>query len=223
MAFGPIMRFTLTDSTIVELAPLNKEVMGEFVSPGMQQGSITRYLLRRNAPVLEDEHEWFDRVRQQTDALTWGIWVVENDERKLIGSSGLHNIEYRQVAHATSGSMIFDSSYWGRGIASGAHKARTWYGFTQLGFHCIKSAVAFPNIGSRKALEKSGYHVVSTERNVSFVDGQLQHQYNLECINPASLAWRVWWGDDRPTKAALEARQRTLASLEWAAKNVEMP
>lgn len=76
MAFGPIMQLKVSELD-VELAPLTRESMAAFVSRGMQQGSITQYLQRTAAPLLEDEYEWFDRVRQQKDSLVWGIWVVK--------------------------------------------------------------------------------------------------------------------------------------------------
>jgi RimJ/RimL family protein N-acetyltransferase len=206
----------------IELAPLNRDVMGEYISPGMQQFGTNRYMLRRNAPVLEDEHEWFDRIRAQTDSLTWGIWDI-TDERKLIGTTGLHDIGGDHIRQATSGSMIFRQEYWGKGIATAIHKARTWYAFEQLGLHRLKSQALQPNVGSRKALERSGYCLVYTERNFLFVDGRLHHADNLECLNPTPAMWRLWWGSDRPTKRALEARTRTVGALDWAKQNVSLP
>ena len=221
MAFGPIMRLKVGELDI-ELAPLSRDVMGEYISPGMQQYSINRYMARRNAPVLEDEYEWFEHVRTQKDSLVWGIWDVTTG-RKLIGTTGLHGIGGDHTRQATSGSMIFRQEYWGMGIATAIHKARTWYGFSQLGLHRMKSKALQNNIGSRKALERSGYSLVYTERNFLFVDGELQHADNLECLNPSPAFWRTWWGSDRPSKRALEARTRTVAALEWAQQNVTLP
>ena len=79
-----------------------------------------------------------------------------------------------------------------------------------------------PNGGSRKALERSGYTLVYTERNETFVNGALVHMDCLECLNPADWAWQQWWGGDRPTQKSMEARKRTEAALEWARENVEL-
>lgn len=233
MAFGPIMRLKVGELSI-ELAPLNKDAMSEFVNiahgGGLQQQSISRYLGRSSAPVAEDEHEWFEKTRAAKDTLVWGIWVVEGEGlqavRTLIGNSALVDIGkdghapfFRQ---ATSGSMIFRKEYWGRGIASAIHKARTWYAFQHLGLHRIKSAVIQANVGSRKALERSGYTFVYTERNEQFGDGKIHHLDCLECLNPLDFFWSQWWHGDRPSKASREARARTLEVLEWASKNVEL-
>ena len=220
MAFGSKMSLSVNDLTI-ELAPLTKEVMGDFVT-GMQQYSVTKYLGRRLAPTLEDELEWFDKTRADKTAIVWGIWVIKDNKRVLIGNTALTDIERKHIHQATSGSMIFRKEYWGRGIASHVHKARTWYAFQHLGLHRIRSAVIHGNIASLKALEKSGYNRVYVERNTQYVDGQLRHQDNLECLNPLDSFWTAWWHGERPTAQALAARSRTRGALKWAEDNVQL-
>lgn len=233
MAFGPIMQFSVGELRI-ELAPLTKEVMPEFVSRvhggGMQRRTVTRYLGTELAPTVEDEQEWFEKTRAVKDTILWGIWLVEDEgsvqKRTLIGNSALSGIDKdghtRLIHQATSGSMIFRPEYWGKGIASAAHKARTWYAFTQLGLHRIKSAVIQANKGSRIALERSGYTFVYIERNEQYSDGTFHHLDCLECLNPLDLFWQQWWNVDQPTRQAIAARKRTEAVLDWAQKNVEL-
>lgn len=233
MAFGPIMRLNVGDLR-VELAPLTKEAMGEFVNltygGGLQQRSVTQYMGMSWAPVAEDEQEWFEKTRAAKDTLVWGIWLIEGEgesqTRTIIGNSALFDIDKDGHSHlirqATSGSMIFRKEYWGKGIASAAHKARTWYAFNHLGLHRIKSAVIQANGASRKALERSGYTFVFTERNEQYGDGQFHHLDCLECLNPLDLFWSQWWHGDRPSKASREARVLTREALSWAHKNVEL-
>ena len=229
MAFGPIMRFRVGELDI-ELAPLTRDSMSEFINythgGGMQRHTVTRYLGRRLAPVLEDEYEWFDKVRATTDQVIWGIWVVNGGERTLIGNSSLAEIGTEGhsgfIRQATSGSMIFRPEYWGKGIASAAHKARTWYAFTQLGLHRIKSAVIQGNVGSSKALSRSGYTFVYTERNEQFTDGELRHMDCFECLNPLDLFWQQWWHGDRAPASSRRARQLTREALAWAEQDVEL-
>jgi len=214
----------------IELAPLARESMSEFVNlthgGGMQRYSVTRYLGRQIAPVLEDETEWFDKVRKDTTSIVWGIWMIDGDNRTLIGNSSLNGIgedgHSGFIRQTTSGSMIFRPEYWGKGIASAAHKARTWYAFQHLGLHRIKSAVIQGNGGSSKALGRSGYTYVYTERNETFVDGELRHLDCFECLNPLDLFWKQWWHGDRPPQASLNARKLTLDTLKWAEENVEL-
>lgn len=220
MAFGPIIRFDVGNLRI-ELAPIPKEEMGKFIEDGgLQAHTVTRYL-GRMAPVLEDEHEWYDKVRTQKDSVVWGIWDI-TDGRKLIGSSSLHDIEGEHFRQATSGSLIFDTSYWGKGIARNAHKARTWYGFSQLGLTRIKSAVIVGNLASQRALEGSGYTKVYIERNEKYVNGAFHDLLCLECLNPDPIFWDRWWGKRNPTTLSLAGRNRTVSSLEWAKEHVTL-
>lgn len=230
MAFGPIMRFQVNELQI-ELAPITKEAVTEFVNldigGGLQRRSVTKYMGITQAPTAEDEQDWYDRTRAKSDSLTWGIWLIENDgSRTLIGNSTLMDIDKdghsKFIRQATSGSVIFRPEYWGKGIASAAHKARTWYAFEQLGLHRIKSAVIQANAGSRRALEKSGYTLVYTERNEQFNDGQLHHLDCFECLNPLDLFWNQWWHGENPPKKSLEARKLTEEVLKWAKENVEL-
>lgn len=220
MAFGPVMRLTVGELNI-ELAPLAKEVMKEFVA-GMQQAGVTKYLAQHVAPTLEDELEWFDKIRTDKQSLLWGIWVVDGDSRVLIGNTALNNITKSHIHQATSGSMIFRKEYWGKGIASHVHKARTWYAFQHLGLHRVMSAVIQGNVASRKALAKSGYELVYVERNTVFVDGALRHQDNLECLNPLDSFWTQWWHSNRPTKRSQVARRCTQEVMVWSQENVEL-
>jgi RimJ/RimL family protein N-acetyltransferase len=225
MAFGPIMKFAVKDKSDkllpVEMAPIAREDLVALVSPGMQQASVSRYLNRRTAPVLDDEYEWYDRVRKDTNGITWGIWV-EDKARKLVGVSAFDNIKHEYIHQATSGSLIFDENYWEKGIATSAHKARTWYGFWQMGLVRLTSEVIQCNIASLKALGHSGYFVHNVERNVEFIDGKLQHAVNLECLNPADWAWAQWWGDDCPADISHEARKAARDAMDWAEKNVTL-
>mgnify|MGYP000960669615 CR=1 FL=1 len=223
MSFGPIMRFKV-DELHIELSPLNKETVGEFVNPGMQQRSITQYIEMNFAPVFEDEIDWYEKTRTDRSCLVWGIWVIDADGAKtLIGNSALTQMNRGHMRRAVSGSMIFRKEYWGKGIASAAHKARLWYAFQHMGLYVITSAVIEGNKGSFKALSRCGYYHTHTERNVKFVDGSLRHAYHLECLNPNESFWSRWWGSDAPSKDALSARNITNEAMVWAAKNVELP
>lgn len=214
MAFGPIITIPDTTRTVI-LAPFERDDTLEFIKPGMQQASVTKYLSHRSAPVSADQFEWYDRVRTAKDNVIWGIWIEQNDERELIGVTELMHIAYGHTDQAVSGVQISKKEYWGKGIVSLAHKARTWYAFEQLGLDRIRSEVVQGNAASLKALQNVGYTYVYTERNDVFVDGALRHMDCLELLNPADLSWQKWWGSDTPTERALEARHRTREVLTW--------
>ena len=222
MAFGPIMQVKAGKDLLVELAPLSKDLMSEFVSPGMQQFSILKYLELGSAPTLEDEDEWYEKTRKEKDSLVWGVYILESDARVLIGTTSIHGLVRKHVHQAATGSMLFRQDYWRKGIARAIHQARTWYAFQHLGLHRLKSCVIVGNVGSAKALKHSGYETVYVERNTHFVDGRLHDTENLECLNPNEPFWSQWWHGERVPARSREARQRTLDAQAWARDNVNL-
>lgn len=217
MAFGPIMKFKTDSGIEIEMAPFNREEVVQFADP-FSHYSITRYLLVKTAQTKETEEAWYDHMITEKDRLVWGIWAL-GKERTLIGSFDFKNIDRNQLAQATNGIAIFDQTYWGKGVASAVHRAGLYYAFKHLGIVRVKSAVHHGNHASLASMTKSGFTVVYTERNTVFRDGAFRHQDNLECLNPDDWAWRLWWGDDRPTRKAIEARAKTLEAFKWAEKN----
>jgi RimJ/RimL family protein N-acetyltransferase len=220
MAFGPMMKLTTDTGLELEMAPFTRDEVILFAD-GFSRLSITQFLSHTTAQTEETEQAWYDGMIKDSSRLVWGIWVV-GKERKLIGNFALTDIDRHVLAQATNGIMIFDKSFWGKGIASAVHRASLRYAFKELGLVRVKSAVLHGNGASLHAMEKSGFTIVYTERNTYFRGGKLRHQDNLECLNPDDWAWRLWWGDDRPTRKSVEARAKTLVALEWAEKNVEL-
>lgn len=221
MAFGCIMKLKTRSGLSIELAPFSREEVLVF-RDGMQCASVLRYLNTSTAQTDETEQEWYDNVVKDKASIVWGVWAVERGKRTLVGNTALSHITHEPLKQAVSGIILTNSSYWGKGIASAAHRARTLYAFKQLRLVRIKSAVMHGNYASKKALEGVGYLTVYTERNEKFIDGALRHMDNMECLNPDDWAWRQWWGEDRPTAKAVEARKKTQSVLEWAEKNVEL-
>lgn len=218
--FGPIMLFKAGELEI-ELAPMRRDDMTSFVEDGgMQNYRVTRYLGRQIAPTEQCEFEWFDKQRGDKSSVCWGIYVVEGGERKLIGNTSLNHINREVMSYAVSGFMIFRPEYWGRGIATACHKARTWYACTQLNVVQIRSAAFSLNVGSRRALERVGYVPIFSERNVGFVDGQYVDSVSFSLINPIDIHWNTWWHGDTIPAEFLSARSRTLDALQWVSTEV---
>lgn len=220
MAFGHIIKLKTDTGLQLELAPFTRDEVVQFAER-FSRLSITKFLNSMNAQTAETEQSWYDKMIVDQTRLVWGIWACDG-ERTLIGSFDFKDISRAVLAQATNGIVIFDTAYWGKGVATAVHKASFLYGFKHLGLVRIKSAVMHGNGASLRAMEKVGFTVVYTERNTNFRDGAPRHQDNLECLNPDDWAWRLWWGDDRPTRKAVEARARTLEALAWAEKNVEL-
>ena len=82
----------------------------------------------------------------------WGIYL---EDSPLIG---LTEISIHQPNHmGGSGFVLFDKTFWRKGIAGTTHVARTAFAANQLGLKTITTGVLSPNIGSQRALEGVGY------------------------------------------------------------------
>jgi RimJ/RimL family protein N-acetyltransferase len=158
--FGPILR-----GTLVTLRPPNPEETKLFVE-WLGDADVTRYLLRRMPPALHEEEEFFKRIAESKNDVWWVLAVGE----KPVGAIGIHGIDWIN-AHATTGIMIGDKSYWGRGIAGEAMQLRTRFAFGELNLHKLKSYAIVENEASRRALERAGYKTVGTFREEQWIDG----------------------------------------------------
>jgi RimJ/RimL family protein N-acetyltransferase len=225
--FGPIMRFEARLGLKIEMAPISRTDMPVFIQAGgMQSYEVIKFLGRSNAPVLEDEYEWFDNARADKDDVIWGIYVVDAGQRTLIGNTGLHDVNgamFSPCKSATSGFMIFRPEFWGKGIAGACHKARTMYAFDMLGLVCIRSGVIFENEASRRAVESVGYAVHHSDRMSGLHKGEPRRDYALMCVNPDKYVWAYWWRSSSPPKRWRDARVKTTKALEWARQNIEFP
>lgn len=221
MALGPIITCTTETGAALQLTPFTREEVVEFTE-GFEKETITQYLAERPVQTAETEQEWYDGLIRDASSLVWAIRLVEDGKRQIIGNASLMSIEGKTIVQAVNGIVIVDAGQWGRGIASAVQKVLVWYGFRRRGLTRIKAAVVQANPGSRRALEKAGYTLVYTERNDKFIDGGFMHKDCFECLNPDDWAWRLWWGNDRPTRKCIEARARTLSALQWAAMNAEL-
>ena len=225
--FGPIMHFKTKTGLSVELAPLKRTDMPAFVEDGgMQSYEVLKFLGRVTAPVLEDEYEWFDKVRKDDNDLVWGIYVVDGDSRIVIGTTGLHDINgtmWSPYRTATTGIMNISKEYWGQGIAGACHRARTMYAFDVLGLVVIRSGVIFENEASRRAVESVGYMIHHFDRMHGLYKGEPREDYALMCVNPDTFVWNYWWRRKKLDPQWHEARKKTGAALRWAHQNVEMP
>ena len=221
MAFGSIMRLKTSSGLNIELAPFTREEAELFVE-GFQKASVTRFLGNDIAQTRETEQAWYDAIQQDKLARIWGIWVVEKHSRKLIGNTIIEKVEMNNMPRATTGIVITDKNYWGKGIATATHKARSLYAFERMRIVRLMSYIYDGNEPSLRALEKVGYNLHHRTRNEMYNQGEWLAVNVMECINPLDWAWSLWWGNDRVPRKNLDARKAAAASLEWARHNVEM-
>ncbi len=133
---------------------------------------VTRYLLHRHPPTLRQDEDSLEKAAEDPSRVLWAIALKEGKEGgKVIGATVLEKIDWRN-GDAESGIMIGDKSEWRRGHATEAMRLRTEYAFMELGLRKVWTGVEMQNVGSRRALETTGYRQCGLLRQHAFVDGQ---------------------------------------------------
>ncbi len=153
----------------VYLRPLLKEdasLLMRWVNDPEVYNFLSMYL-----PSMEAEEEaWIEMLYKNKDSnVVLMICLTEGD--KPIGTMGLHNISFRDGT-ATTGSMIGEKDYWGKGYGTEAKMVLLNYAFNTLNLRKICSSVYSYNERSLKYSEKCGYTVEGTLKKQHFADGK---------------------------------------------------
>ena len=121
----------------------------------MNDYEVTQYL-RQIFPVsMEDQKDWLQRnLKQSNDKVT--LALVDRKTKKLIGSMGLHSIDYI-AGTAITGSVIGDKKYWGKGYGTEAKMMLLEFAFNELNLRKIYSYVIAYNERSLAYAKTCGY------------------------------------------------------------------
>lgn len=198
-----------TEKAAVNLRPAQKDDMKELV----KHFSSMRVHLYTNgmfAQTLENEEEWYDKVRQDKDGCSWLIQPAGHDHP--VGITGLHEINTRENS-CSSGIIIWDTDWWGKGVASAAHLGRTLFAADYLNRVKINSCVRVENNPSRKALERVGYTVWGTEPVDDYRAGRWLDTYHLTWFHPEK--YNFFYPDGAP-EMYKEGIERAKVALEKA-------
>lgn len=179
--FGVKMKVDL-DGITIRLRPFCKEDI-PFVTNGFQNMGVLMYTRQLFAQTMENELDWYEKVRNDKDTCTWAITYAESDEP--VGVTGLHNID--QWGSCVSGIIIWKKELWKKGIATRAHLARTMYAADFLNRYTIKSHVFAANEGSLRALQRIGYILCGKEPRTEYRKGKFMDSYHLVWLNPERL------------------------------------
>lgn len=211
--FGPKLRIEY-DGFGVSLVPIKKEWL-DLYAEKMSSLDINMYTNGLFGYVREDEEEWYNRNREDKDCATWAI--VPDGCELPVGTTSIHGIN--KIGGCHTGIIIFEKSWWGRGVASRAHLIRTWYASDMLARMMIESSVRVDNHASRKALERVGYVVVSDPVRNGYRNGKYIDTYSLLWINPERVS--ILYPEGLPAKY-IESVERARVALVRARQLVQL-
>lgn len=214
--FGPKMRVEWNGFG-VSLVPFKKEWM-DGVADKMSSIEVNRYTLSNRGYSTQDEEEWFDRMRTNQSDISWAI--LPDGEDFPVGTTGLHSID--EFGKAATGIIIWNRSWWGRGVASRTHLMRTWYAADVKNRLVIHSSCFVPNIGSRRALQKVGYFITGKQLRYGYADGKYMDMYILTWLNPERIHMLYPDGKCRIGKGFHKALKRAQETLDKARELVQL-
>lgn len=136
------------------------------------------------AQTLENETEWYENRRKDPTCCLWAIQPKGSEVP--IGVSGLHDLDNRENS-CSSGIILWEPEWWGKGVASAAHLGRILFAANFLNRFTIRSSVRVVNEASRKALERVGYTVWGEEPVDDYRDGVWLDTYHLIWFRPSSV------------------------------------
>jgi RimJ/RimL family protein N-acetyltransferase len=130
----------------------------------------TRRTLLRYRPMTQTAEEEFLRSGQNNETVLL-LGVVTRSEDRLIGGTGLHQIDTRH-RHASFGIVIGDKSMWGRGYGTEVTRLMVEHAFGTLNFNRLWLHVVEFNVRGIRAYTKVGFREEGRLRQHMFVDGR---------------------------------------------------
>ena len=169
--YGPVI-----EGKLVRLRPPKADDAAVMIT-WFEDMEVTRFLLRRHPPSIDEEKEWLEKMARDPDHV---LWVVEHKGR-AVGVTGIHQINWRD-GFGTTGTIIGDKSVWGKGLGRELMRVRARYAFSQLPLRKLKSAYLEGNDASARAQAAAGYREVGRHRMDMFVDGKWRDHILTEVL-----------------------------------------
>ncbi len=115
-----------------------------------------------------EEEKWFDSLDARKNALALGI---EAEDGAFIGTMGLHDMDWVH-RHATTGAMIGEKEYLGKGYGQDAKMTLLGYAFGVLNFRKIYSQAFACNMASIHYNLRCGFHLEGVCKQHYFRNGE---------------------------------------------------
>ncbi|HXF49507.1 MAG TPA: GNAT family protein [Verrucomicrobiae bacterium] len=150
------------------LRPLRKATDFELCLRWINDPEVNQYLLVYFPVTEKKEEEWFDRMANNPNEIILGIETLDG---KLIGNMALVHINAKDRT-ASTGALIGEKKYWGKGYGTDAKMTLLNYAFNTLNLRKINSSVYAFNKRSLQYNLKCGYKVEGVRKKQIFRNGK---------------------------------------------------
>lgn len=151
---------------------------------------VRRFISNVVPMTMPAEREWYEE-RHKKNATDPVFVIVDKDGDAPIGTMGLHGINHRNGT-ATTGAMIGEKGYWGKGFGHRAKMTLLKHAFHTLNLRKIYSRVHASNGRSRAYSEKCGYELEATLKEDVFLDGKY---VDLHILSVYREKWEPLWDE----------------------------
>lgn len=137
----------------------------------------------------ESEEKWVTRLIDDKANM---VFIVALRDGTPIGTMGLHRIDWKDRI-ATTGAMLGEPKYWGKGYGTDAKMALLEYAFDELGLHKVCSTVISYNKRSLRYSLHCGYRIEGTRKSHIFKRGRYWDLVELGVFRRQwHPVWRHW-------------------------------
>lgn len=147
----------------IRLVPLDRERHFENALRWLNDPEVTQWTLMGDLPLTRlMEEDYFGRVSRPNETDVAFAIETRDEPEEHVGFAGIHQISFRHGTGVT-GTIIGRRGLWNRGLGTDAIAVRTRYAFEVLGLRMLYSEVLAENVGSLRALQRSGYREVGRQ------------------------------------------------------------
>lgn len=165
------------------LRPLNKETDLPRALVWINDPDIRANLANILPKTKKDEEAWFDRPASDKEI----VFAIDTAEGEFIGVMDIHAIDWRNGI-ATTGALIGESDYRGKGYGTDAKMALLGYAFNTLGLRKIRSEVYAFNTRSIAYSLRCGYKKEGRLKKEIFRNGRWWDKVLLAVFRKSYLA-----------------------------------
>lgn len=215
MVYGPRWEFELADFTVV-MRPARLPDDAKDMTRLLEDRVVHEGVTLTHSPSLPEELAHFKLAQTDKHNFHWMIVVrPEGQPEELVGVTSLHkDSQWELNRRLSSGILLANRAWWGKGIASHTHRLRTWYAFATLNATAISSGYLDFNVASGKALASVGYVQIGREWRSCFRNGRWVDLVLLNCFNPMRL--EELWPEGNVHPNVRRGVDNTRWALNWA-------
>ena len=130
---------------------------------------VTRHMEQGRFPnTAHRQREYLQRLSASTGDIQ--LAIIANDECRLIGTVGLHTIDYIN-RNADLSIVIGEKAHWGNGLGTEAIRLMLSHAFGALNLHKITSGMVANNEASARAFLRLGFRREGLMREQVFLNG----------------------------------------------------